>query len=238
MPDKSAKIETVHPYKSGKGIGLATQVFLGLHASVNALVALFSLPAMHYAVEKDVENSNLFTQGFEALGNFQLLIHIIAGILFIIWLRRMRNNLASLGVTDLVSKPWQVIWSWIIPIYFLWKPFTVTMEIWRASTPDYVEQGAWHRAKSSQLIYFWWGFFLIWHFCGKLSDMMVSLGVRSNDPLSIAGAVALGDLICAPPGIISAVLAILLIKDLNRRQDKRRMALPVVPDSERPASDQ
>lgn len=220
--------DPVHEYKSGKMIGLAAQICLGLYCCISALEGFTGFPAMHYALEKDLEQTTVFENGLLGMGCIDLVLLLITGVLFIVWLRRMRNNLSALAVTDLRSKGWQVIFSWAIPIYFLWKPFQVVDEVWKASDPQQLGNN-WQSIKTSPLLMFWWGFYLLMHFCIKVSDFMSSLMTSAKDTFGAVAATGLGYIICAPPSIVAAVLAILLIHDINTRQQVKAGALNVIP---------
>ncbi len=49
------------------------------------------------------------------------------------------------------------IW-WLIPIFFFWKPYHVTQQIWKTSNPELnlTEGIEWIKTPSSKLIMQWW----------------------------------------------------------------------------------
>jgi len=80
----------------------------------------------------------------DALGNDRLvnglalvwlLAFIAAGGVFIWWFRRAYGNLPALGVPQKYSPGWAV-GAWFVPILNLFRPWKMTEEIWRGSSPD------------------------------------------------------------------------------------------------------
>lgn len=49
------------------------------------------------------------------------------------------------------------IW-WIVPIYFFWKPYDVTQEMWKVSNPEIklTEGIEWRKTPDSDIITIWW----------------------------------------------------------------------------------
>lgn len=50
-----------------------------------------------------------------------------------------------------------VIW-WFIPIAFLWKPYSVAQQIWKASKPGIklTEDTEWRKVPGSNIVKIWW----------------------------------------------------------------------------------
>ncbi|MBX9791906.1 MAG: DUF4328 domain-containing protein [Pirellulales bacterium] len=54
--------------------------------------------------------------------------------------------------------PQGAVGCWLIPILNIFRPFTYTREIWRASDPEYIADGdvAWSQASVHWILGAWW----------------------------------------------------------------------------------
>lgn len=90
-----------------------------------------------------------------AIGFGQTALYILAAILFLIWIHRSYKNLTSLNVSGLRFSPgWAVGW-FFVPVMSLFRPYQVTSEIYRASTPHVdaaIDDTSWHNIATSPII--------------------------------------------------------------------------------------
>jgi uncharacterized protein DUF4328 len=63
---------------------------------------------------------------------FLLLVPLV--VVFLIWFYRARQNAGHLDSQQRWSPPWAVV-GWFVPIYFLWFPYQIMADIWRAGHP-------------------------------------------------------------------------------------------------------
>lgn len=153
-----------------------------------------------------------------ALGGAGVLLGatLFAAIVFLVWFHRAAVNVRAFGAVGLQYTPgWCVGW-WLIPFASLWKPYGAMTEVWRASEPDAVGQPyGWTYVKPPRVLQPWWTTYVIGNILGNLSG-------RFDDPKASAVLGAGCTLITA----VSAVLAIVIVRDLGRRQDEcgRRLA--------------
>ncbi|MEW5820951.1 MAG: DUF4328 domain-containing protein [Cyanobacteriota bacterium] len=105
------------------------------------------------------------------IGLFQLLIYIITGILFLVWLYRASRNAHVLDEMGMkYSSGWAVGW-YFVPLLCLWKPYCVMAEIWQVSS----NPKNWKTATVSPLVSWWWFLWIIGNISGQIS-MRFSFG--------------------------------------------------------------
>lgn len=75
----------------------------------------------------------------------------------------------SLHATGFKQEGWTVA-GWIIPIVFLFKPYQVINEIYRAGSPTYSDGDDWKKESGSGLLLTWWIFWAVTHF------LMITIG--------------------------------------------------------------
>ena len=154
-----------------------------------------------------------------AIGFIYLVLFIITGILFLMWIHRAHRNLPSLGSTNLKYSPgWAVGW-FFIPIFSLWKPYQVTTEIWKASDPttNINDSTAWQKSPASSIVSSWWFLFIISAFIGNI---VIRLYLRAETPSEILAASWWG-LIMDAIDIPAAILAILVVRNIDERQQMK-----------------
>lgn len=64
-----------------------------------------------------------------------LVAFVVAAVVFIWWFRRAYGNLPALGAPQKYRAGW-AIGAWFVPILNLFRPWKMTEEIWRGSSPD------------------------------------------------------------------------------------------------------
>ena len=98
-----------------------------------------------------------FDNVFSVLGMFVLIVSILLNITLLFWYYRATKNIHAFGAKEVTSPRMSVIW-WLIPIAFLWKPYHVTQQIWRASNPEtkLLNGTEWKNTSSSKIIKLWW----------------------------------------------------------------------------------
>lgn len=141
---------------------------------------------------------------------------LFAAIVFLVWFHRAAGNVRAFGAVGLRYTPgWCVGW-WLIPLASLWKPYGAMQEVWRASEPDAVGQPhGWTYARTPKVLQPWWATYVVGNVLGNLSG-------RIDDPTTSA----MVGVACTAVTAVCAVLAVVLVRDLGRRQDEcgRRLA--------------
>ena len=128
---------------------IATIIVSVLQIAVNSYQALF--------VVFNPQIDNVYV----VMGIFLLILSILLTITLLFWYYRSNKNIHSFGAKEVSSPRMAVIW-WFVPIAFLWKPYHVTQQIWRASNPEIkLANGTeWKNVPSSKIIKLWWFLYL------------------------------------------------------------------------------
>ncbi|MDO8586752.1 MAG: DUF4328 domain-containing protein [Armatimonadota bacterium] len=144
----------------------------------------------------------------------QFLAYLCASVFFLVWIHRAHQNLSAFDMQGLSYSPaWAVGW-FFVPILNLFQPYHVAVEIWKASDPRLGNDRHWQTARSSWLIGCWWVLFVL---------MNVAHGISSK--LSDASSAIWGLVISEILGIAAAILAVLLVRAIDSRQEQRSRGL-------------
>jgi hypothetical protein len=102
---------------------------------------------------------------------FLLLLPIT--VVFLIWFYRARNNAGHLDWRQRWSPGWS-IFGWFVPICFLWFPYQIMADIWRAGLP------APQRAKFPFLPAAWWACWCLAWFTGFKHTSLTGFGTATS----------------------------------------------------------
>jgi hypothetical protein len=148
------------------------------------------------------------------------LVSIPTIVMWLVWQARSQRNLSALGSTGLRFSPgWAVGW-WFVPVANLALPYLTMRELWKASDP---RSGAidWRSQKTTPLLWLWWAG---WVGAVALGSLSVTIGANAT---SIDGSISAAYLSMAQSlvYVIAAVLAILVVGnvDLRQQEKSRRM---------------
>jgi hypothetical protein len=154
-------------------------------------------------------------KGFNAILSF--FVYVAAAVAFLMWVHRTNKNLRSFGMVRPEFTPgWAVGW-FFIPFANLGMPYKIVKEIWVGSDPRLSEPGeeAWQLPGSSSLLGWWWG---CWLLAGTVNYIVSRLALAAKSPdafFNAAKAQIFGDAL----SMGAAVLAIMVVKGIDRRQD-------------------
>jgi len=89
------------------------------------------------------------------------LIQLLAGILAIVWLWRVRGNAEEASaVQHRRARVW--VWlGWLVPVVHLWFPYQVVADVYRASDPDAPPQSPSITRPAPSWLLVWWLAFLL-----------------------------------------------------------------------------
>ena len=168
------------------GLAVAASVLVGL-------AALFTVLQFGGVMVGVVQEPVLVAQGF-------LLTLLAAGVVFIVWLWRVRSNAEAIAgpQSQRLGKGWG-IGCWICPIVNLWFPYQYVVDVWRASKPS--------RDTGDGLVLAWWLTFLA---TGVVAQF------RRSDTDSLVASATCALLVAA------AVLAVLVIRRISAWQSLSR----------------
>ncbi len=157
-----------------------------------------------------LDSATLFAMEGTMLTLLQV-VYLLNIVAFLSWFYRVYANLAALGGAPTRSAGFAV-GCWFIPIGGLWLPCQTATEIWRESAgPPSHDPDAPSRERGGSLVIAWWTFFI-----GRVFvNAALSLANRQFADLETINTLALGSNAMM---VIAAVLAILLVLRVTRRQ--------------------
>lgn len=206
LPTYSAAMPAPAAYTAVGPLSWVVSVLLTVFALLSAgvLAAAFLPPA-------------LFRQAALGAAVLQVLLLLVTGICFLIWTYRLSRNLRALGVTGLQFTPGWAVGYFFIPIVSLYRPYQIFREIWQGSDPGLAPRAgqAWRNIRPPALLSFWW---VLW----MISNVVDRLAAQTPNDV---GATVVG----AAFSLISAVLAVLVVRTFTARQEKTAQYLGLLP---------
>jgi hypothetical protein len=156
-------------------------------------------------------------QGLALASSVYALVAIPTIVLWLVWQYRSHRNLSALGSTGLRFTPGWVVGWWLIPVANLAMPYLTMRELWKASDPM---SGAidWRTQATTPLLWLWWAGWV-----GAVALSSLSILISSN-ATNIDGLIS-AEYISMTQTVVSvgaAILAILLVGDIDRRQGEKR----------------
>jgi hypothetical protein len=158
------------------------------------------------------------------VGALQVVPLIATAVLFLVWIHRAHRNLPALNASGLKYSPGWAVGGWFIPIMNLWRPYQVTAEIWKASDPESVdpEGQTWQMVSVSPLLRWWWAFWIIGGVIGWFSLRFV---FQEPEDLELLRMQSLAEVAADAMGIVTAVLAMLVVAHIDARQEEKNRRL-------------
>lgn len=164
-----------------------------------------------------------------------LFVYVAAGVSFLVWLYRVRSNLAALGA-DVERSPGWAVGSFFVPFVNLVVPYLCVQEAWRVSgrvwTPE--EYGGWRQARGSLVISAWWILWVVGTVFGGISRV---LGRGATTPAQHEAAADL-QVLRGVAMAVTAALGVWVVVALTRRQERalRERRAPDSDDGDAPTS--
>jgi len=207
-------------YKSLRGVGLATMILLGL----NAAAVTLSLPSAMAQLELagrieigDYDDAELTSNDLrqQLLGLAQTGLYLVTAIVFVVWFHRAYTNLRAWDHLPAHGTGW-AIGGWFVPILSLFRPYQIARETWWASAPQSPEESV-LAPSGPPLLAAWWGAWIIDNILGQIT-FRVSMAVETPSGLKAATVLQMAnDLVM----FVAAVLALLVVRGLTKRQEDR-----------------
>jgi Domain of unknown function (DUF4328) len=162
------------------------------------------------------------------IGLLTLAVFVATVVFFLMWLYRSYKNLPAFGVTSTSYSPGWAIGSFFVPFANLVIPYRAVKELWQNS----VAGKTFSFASGSPPSWFplWWGFWLASNIASNIYFRLSMSGTASRE------AIAIVDIASEALSIIAALLAIMVIGEIDRRQEEasRSLALPQFPSPPMP----
>jgi hypothetical protein len=139
-----------------------------------------------------------------------MLVFIVTGIVFSVWVYRIHKNCQALGAQGMRSSPGLAVVWYYVPIACLFMPYLSMVEVWKVSK-DPVH---WKSQPRSSLLSAWWG-------CWLLSAAMSAvIAVFVNLSMANYQFVANCLIVLSAVGILLSVLAMSVVKAIHSQQDQ------------------
>lgn len=137
---------------------------------------------------------------------------LVTGVVWLVWQFRGHANLRAARLPELEYGPgWGVGW-WFVPFANFVKPFGAVRELWKASEG----RDDWWRVRTWPVVGWWWASWIVAGVFGTVGSITSDEETPTLDSL-----IATDEWIIATEVVvvIAAVLAILIVRSVGRRQD-------------------
>jgi Domain of unknown function (DUF4328) len=148
-----------------------------------------------------------------AIGLLKLAALTGTGIAWLIWLHRTYGNLVLVGSKrSRFSRGWAVAY-WLIPLVNLVRAYQVMKDLWLRSD-SLNDRDAYDSLPAPAFLTGWWGMSLTW---GVLGRLVTIIARDARTPHELINVTDVGMLVNAV-GIVAGVLAIKVVREIDRRQ--------------------
>src|SRR5213083_3019490 len=148
-----------------------------------------------------------------AIAKLKLATLVGTGIFWLTWLRRAYRNLALVGSKRSRFSARQAVGYWFIPFVNLVLGYQVMKDLWLRSE-SMNDRDAYDDLPAPAFLSTWWGMSWTW---GVLEPVVAATARGARTPLELINATDVGMLVNAA-GVVAAVLAIKLVREIDRRQ--------------------
>ncbi len=160
-------------------------------------------------------------ESYDALnGNVALLyflVYVASAVAYVAWLSRGVENAPALGAGIPPRSPRGAIGWWFVPFANFWIPCTIVRDLHgRLGAPGAPTQRG--------LLMSWWIMWLVISFVGNVAGRLW-VGADTVDSLRSAMGI---DLVSAGLDAIAAILALLVVRSIQAREDGRAQAIPLL----------
>ncbi len=196
---------------------MVTGLFIGgivLDVAILILVPLEPMFPITEAEELSSAEAVGILIGLAYLGIWILgfIVYVATIVFFLMWLYRAYENLPAFGVwrsTIEYSSGWAV-GSFFIPLVSLIVPYRAVRELWRKSLPN--TEGVFVDQSPPAFFPLWWAFWLISSFANEIYFRMMMRGNLANESTPVL------DVVIGILDIAAAILAIMVVREIDRRQ--------------------
>lgn len=213
------------PFQSGRSRAQVAVVLLAISMAVDLIAIVSSffqaslLSNAAAGLGITIADATANDSREQLIAIIQLLVLVATAVCFLMWIHRAHKNLPALGAGNLEYSPGWAVGGFFVPFLNIVRPFQVMREIWKASDPE-VELSiphSWQYVATSPLIGFWWAAWLISNLLGQLVFRLSGENNSIDDLLALTYLAIASDVV----GIIAAVFAILLVRNIDGRQERK-----------------
>lgn len=203
-------------YRSPRSLSFWTILLLAANLGIFLISALLGFIQLLLPYDMALDHGEVMSIWLMFQGLLFLLlfpIRFATIIVFLIWLYRVYKNLTPLKASYTEYSPGWAVGYWFIPFVNLFRPYQVVQEVWRESDPDFEPDMNFFSANTgtNSLLIVWWLLFL----ASNVSQRFIDTTIESAEIFPIVAIIA-GILTSA-----AAYLAILIVKDITKRQEER-----------------
>ena len=144
-------------------------------------------------------------------------VYIATVISFLMWLHRASSNLRAFGEPQDTSPGWAV-GSFFVPFANLFVPYRGVREVWKKSDPA-AANSMFYPVSPPAFFPAWWGFWIASNIANNIYFRMSTFDAGRD-------ATALVGIFSEILSIAAAGFAIMVIREIDRRQEERSRSLP------------
>jgi len=208
-------------------LGLGIALDLVAIASCYAQIGLLSSIIAREPVTRAAMMANDIRQS--RIGLAQFWVYLVTVVFFLRWIHRAYRNLPALGEPHPEHSPRWAVGGFFVPFLNLVRPFQIVREIWCVSDPGFSTASSefgFVRAQAMSaptLVKAWWASFLIASAAGNFVARMTRSGGRktAEDLWFLTWLIIATDLL----SVVAAILAILVIRNIDQRQETKNKLL-------------
>lgn len=157
------------------------------------------------------------------LAIINIILYLTTVVFFCVWLYRSYDNLRAFGNRPLGHSPGWAVGSFFVPIVNLFVPYRAVKELWQRSVPE--SESFLSEPDVPAWLSIWWLFWLLASFAGNIS---IRASFNQNVSLETSTIISI---VAAALSIIAAVLAYLVVDEIDKRQEEssRKLGLGKFP---------
>lgn len=228
------------PYESGRPRATLTVVLLLAFAAL-CLVSIFSSVLQISFLEEAIAGAEISDERAAAndlregaIGLLLIILNVAVVVSFCFWIHRAYRNLRALGNPPQsldYSPGWAVGW-FFVPLANIVMPYRVAREIWEKSDPSVRTRDdlLYAVGGSAPLLLAWWVLWLVSNFAGRLVARFYG---DAETPEAIIWA-SKADIVSTGLWIVAALLAALVVRAIDRRQEERSRHVTYTPETPPP----
>lgn len=180
-----------------------------LLALISAASSSFKMHLLNNINEGDIYTEDLLRsvdRREQLIGIAQIIATIVSIVFFILWFRRAYYNLAQkmpfLSYTDAMAA-----WWWFIPIFNLYKPYTMMKEMFVKTKDIFIHHDITLRQNlNTGILSLWWLLWIISRFLGQADFRLLTLTAKTMDDFIFSAQLSLIDnLFTLPLAIVTTV---------------------------------
>lgn len=152
---------------------------------------------------------------YQAAGTLRLLTFLATAVVFVIWMRRVRDNAQVFDASAHSMGPGWAIGAWFVPVGNLWLPYRVASGVWTASSPT--ARGGSGPTEPRGLLQAWWAMLVVAELFLRYATQRLTKAETADEIVHAYGQVEAAEAL----DIVAAVLAILFVRKLTAMQGER-----------------